>query len=127
MDRHPTKASWLGRQALVPKLTRLLTLQLLLLLDSKLRLRLESCGLRLHRWGRELLWLLLLELLLLLLLLELLLLAQFRQTLSRRSKLWPRLRESGQLRLQWSHAKCIGLLRKVLGCRQRSRRRGRNK
>ena len=99
MDRHPTKASWLGRQALVPKLTRLLTLQLLLLLDSKLRLRLESCGLRLHRWGRELLWLLLLELLLLLLLLELLLLAQFRQTLSRRSKLWPRLRESGQLRL----------------------------
>ena len=83
--RETSKACGLWRKtSLKPKLllTRLLTLQLLLLLDPKLRLWLESCWLRLQRR------------------LELLL-AQLGQALSRRSNLRPRLRDSCQLRLQW--------------------------
>ena len=90
------------KTSLEPKLllTWLLTLQLLLLLDPKLRLWLESCWLRLQ--GR----------------LELLL-AQLGQALSRRSNLRPRLRDSCQLRLQWCRTQRIRLLREVLRRRQR--------
>lgn len=119
------EARWLRCHTLEPELAWLLGLQLLLLLDSKLRLRLEPCGLRLQScrlWLESCrLWLeacrLWLETLL----------VQLGQTLSRRSKLRPGLRESGQLWLQRSRAKSSRLLREVLRRRQRSGWRGRKK
>lgn len=112
------EARWLRCQGLEPELTRLLSLQLLLLLNSKLRLRLEPCGLRLQScWlWLEACWLWLETLL-----------AQFGQTLPRRGKLWSSLRDTGQLRLQRSCAKSSRLLREVLRCRQRPGWRGREK
>ena len=95
----------------------------MLLLDPKLGLRLEAGwlwnqsvlemslghetgGLRLERWLESLL-------------------VQFGQTLSWRSNWRSRLRNAGQLRLQWRQTKRALLLGEVLRCREGSlRRRG---
>lgn len=50
------------------------------------------------------------------------LLVQFGQTLSRRSNLRSRLRNTSQLRLQWRRTKRVWLLREVLGCGEGSLR-----
>ena len=103
------KAGRLRRETLEARL-----LLLLLLLDAKLRLGLEPRRLRRQSvleliLGREAGYLGLEALL-----------VQFGQALSRGSDRGPRLRDAGQLGLQWSSAKGVRRLGEILRRRQRS-------